>query len=102
MKKWVLIGLALVISASVVAGIFYFTTTPGKIDRSQNKVVPVALNIMPAAQALQATLDVADMHGLTAGRVSQLRRDFLEDWQHFTADGASLPDKQGDAQGRRK
>lgn len=62
MKKWVLIGLALVISASVVAGIFYFTTTPGKIDRSQNKVVPVALNIMPAAQALQATLDVADMH----------------------------------------
>lgn len=62
MKKWVLIGLALVMSASVVAGIFYFTTTPGKIDRSQNKVVPVALNIMPAAQALQATLDVADMH----------------------------------------
>ena len=62
MKKWVLIGLALVISASVVAGIFYFTTTPGKIDRSQNKVVPAALNIMPAAQALQATLDVADMH----------------------------------------
>lgn len=62
MKKWVLIGLALVISASVVAGIFYFKTTPGKIDRSQNKVVPVALNIMPAAQALQATLDVADMH----------------------------------------
>jgi membrane dipeptidase len=61
-KKWVLIGLALVMSASVVAGIFYFTTTPGKIDRSQNKVVPVALNIMPAAQALQATLDVADMH----------------------------------------
>jgi membrane dipeptidase len=62
LKKWVLIGLALVISASVVAGIFYFKTTPGKIDRSQNKVVPVALNIMPAAQALQATLDVADMH----------------------------------------
>jgi membrane dipeptidase len=61
LKKWVLIGLA-VISASVVAGIFYFKTTPGKIDRSQNKVVPVALNIMPAAQALQATLDVADMH----------------------------------------
>jgi membrane dipeptidase len=61
-KKWVLIGLALVMSASVVAGIFYFTTIPGKIDRSQNKVVPVALNIMPAAQALQATLDVADMH----------------------------------------
>jgi membrane dipeptidase len=61
-KKWVLIGLALVMSASVVAGIFYSKTTPGKIDRSQNKVVPVALNIMPAAQALQATLDVADMH----------------------------------------
>ena len=62
MKKWILIGLALVVSASVVAGIFYFTTTPGKIDRSQNKVMPVALNITPSAQALQATLDVADMH----------------------------------------
>jgi membrane dipeptidase len=61
-KKWILIGLALVVSASVVAGIVYFTTTPGKIDRSQNKVMPVALNITPAAQALQATLDVADMH----------------------------------------
>jgi len=60
-KRWILIGLALVVSASVVAGIFYFTTTPGKIDRSQNKVVPVALNITPAAQALQATLDVADI-----------------------------------------
>src|SRR5207244_6060905 len=36
--------------------------TPGKIERSQNKVVLVELGITPAAQALQARLDVADMH----------------------------------------
>src|ERR1700719_4881488 len=62
MKKWVLIGLTLAVAALIIAAVGYFTTTPGKIDRSQNKVVPVALNITSAAQALQATLDVADMH----------------------------------------
>ena len=34
----------------------------------------------------ERTMDVADKHGLTAGRISQLRRDFMEDWQRFTAD----------------
>jgi len=34
----------------------------------------------------ERTMDVADKHGLTAGRISQLRRDFMEDWQHFTGD----------------
>src|ERR1700722_11662632 len=62
MKKWVLIGPTLAVAALIIAAVGYFTTTPGKIDRSQNKVVPVALNITSAAQALQATLDVADMH----------------------------------------
>ena len=62
MKKWVLIGLAVVVAALIIVAIGYFTTTPGKIDRAQNRVVPVALNITPKAQALQATLDVADMH----------------------------------------
>jgi microsomal dipeptidase-like Zn-dependent dipeptidase len=49
-------------AALIIAAVGYFTTTPGKIDRSQNKVVPVALNFTPAAEALQSTLDVADMH----------------------------------------
>jgi membrane dipeptidase len=62
MKKWVLIGLTLAVAALIIAAVGYFKTTPGKIDRSQNKVVPVALNITSAAQALQASLDVADMH----------------------------------------
>jgi hypothetical protein len=31
----------------------------------------------------ERTLDVADKHGLTAGRVSQLRRDFYLDWHRF-------------------
>jgi len=31
----------------------------------------------------ERTSDVADRHGLTAGRVSQLRRDFFEDWVRF-------------------
>lgn len=36
--------------------------TPAEIERGQNKVVPVPLEITDAARALQATLDVADMH----------------------------------------
>jgi microsomal dipeptidase-like Zn-dependent dipeptidase len=48
---------------SVVIGITaVFAITPADIERSQNKVVPVPLNITPAARALHATLDVADMH----------------------------------------
>jgi hypothetical protein len=31
----------------------------------------------------ERTAEVAARHGLTAGRVSQLRRDFLEDWHRF-------------------
>jgi membrane dipeptidase len=62
LKKWVLIGLALVVAVLIVAGVRFFATTPGKIDRSQNKIEPVPLSITPAAQALQSTLDVADMH----------------------------------------
>ena len=40
----------------------FFVVTPDRIERSQNKVGPVALGITPAAQALHATLDIADMH----------------------------------------
>jgi hypothetical protein len=33
----------------------------------------------------ERTLDVADKHGLTAARISQLRRDFYLDWQRYCA-----------------
>jgi membrane dipeptidase len=62
LKKWVLIGLALLVAVLIVAGVRFFATTPETIDRSQNKIEPVPLSITPAAQALQSTLDVADMH----------------------------------------
>jgi microsomal dipeptidase-like Zn-dependent dipeptidase len=62
MKKWILLGLALVILASFVLVARFFVVTPERIDRSQNRVAPVPLGITPAARALQATLDVADMH----------------------------------------
>jgi hypothetical protein len=32
----------------------------------------------------ERTGDLAGKYGLTAGRISQLRRDFLEDWNRFT------------------
>jgi membrane dipeptidase len=60
MRKWILIGLAVVLAAlalDVASAI-----TPAEIERGQNKVEPVPLNVTPAAAALQATLDVADMH----------------------------------------
>ena len=62
MKKWLLVGLAVVVAALIIAAICFFAVTPGSIDRSQNKVVPVPLSLTPAAQALQGTLGVADMH----------------------------------------
>jgi hypothetical protein len=33
----------------------------------------------------ERTLDVAGKHGLSPGRVSQLRREFHDDWEHFCA-----------------
>ena len=62
MKKWLLIGLAVVVAALIITVAGFFAITPGKIEQSQNRVVPVALGITPAAQKLQATLDVADLH----------------------------------------
>lgn len=62
MRKWLSIGLALIAVALVAAAVRFFTVTPERIDRGQNKVQRVALEITPAARALQATLDVADMH----------------------------------------
>jgi membrane dipeptidase len=62
MRKSISIGLASVVIALIVVATGFFAIAPGKIERAQNKVVPVPLNITPAAQKLQATLDVADMH----------------------------------------
>lgn len=62
MRKWLLIGLAVVAAVIVAGGATVFAVMPERIDRAQNRVQRVALDITPAAQALQATLDVADMH----------------------------------------
>jgi membrane dipeptidase len=61
-KKWISIGVAVIVMALIIAAMGIFTIVPASIERSQNKVVPVPLGITPAAQALQSTLDVADMH----------------------------------------
>ena len=62
MKKRTFIGPAIAMVSLVIGITAVFAITPADIERSQNKVVPVPLNITPAARALQATLDVADMH----------------------------------------
>jgi membrane dipeptidase len=62
MKKWVLIALASVVAVLIVAVMGYLAAMPARIERSQNRVVPVQLAIRPEAQKLHATLDVADMH----------------------------------------
>src|SRR5262245_25419052 len=59
MKKLILIAGA--VAVVVLLGGFLMVA-PGRIERGQNKIASVALDITPAAQALHATLDVADMH----------------------------------------
>ena len=88
MKKWISIGLALVALALIIVVFRFFAITPGKIDRSQNKVVPVRLNITPAAQTLHATLDVADMHADSL----LWKRDLLERADHGHVDLPRLID----------
>ena len=34
----------------------------------------------------ERTTDVADRHGLSQPRVSQLRREFMADWRRFTGE----------------
>jgi len=46
----------------LIAAILFFILAPGMVEKSMNKVQPVALKITPRALALQKTLDVADMH----------------------------------------
>lgn len=58
MRKWLLGILALL----AIAAIIFFVLAPAMVEKSMNKVQPVALKITPRALALQKTLDVADMH----------------------------------------
>jgi membrane dipeptidase len=88
LKKWISIGLALVAAALVIAAARFFAVTPGRIDRAQNRVVPVVLGITPAAQDLQATLDVADMHADSL----LWKRDLLERADHGHIDLPRLID----------
>jgi len=62
MKTWISLALAVVAGIAIALAVRFFITTPALIDHHQNRVAPVALSITPAAQALHATLDVADMH----------------------------------------
>jgi hypothetical protein len=52
---------------------------PAWLNSRSDRDRRLALDLM----AGERTLDVADRHGLTPGRVSQLRRDFYDDWQRF-------------------
>ncbi|MCP2218550.1 MULTISPECIES: membrane dipeptidase [Bradyrhizobium] len=61
MRKWLSIGLGLIVVVLIAAAVRFFAVTPERIDRAQNRVQRVALDITPAARDLQATLDVADM-----------------------------------------
>lgn len=58
MRKW-LLGILAVL---VIAAILFFILAPAMVEKSMNKVVPVALKVTPRALDLQKTLDVADMH----------------------------------------
>ena len=59
MRTW-FIGIA---AGIVVAAVAFFTLAPGIVERSMNKVVPVAVRITPEARALAD--NVADMHADT-------------------------------------
>jgi len=59
-KKWIWIGAALMAAVFTVCAAA--SDPAADIERGQDRVVPVPLNITPAAEALQKTLDVADMH----------------------------------------
>ena len=61
MRKWLLGILALL----VIAAILFFLLAPDMVEKSMNKVEPVALKVSPRAIALQKTIDVADMHADT-------------------------------------
>jgi microsomal dipeptidase-like Zn-dependent dipeptidase len=62
MNKRIWISLIVIAFVALGAAIGFFATAPERIERSLNRVEPIGLDITPAAQALHATLDVADLH----------------------------------------
>ena len=62
MKTSILIVLAVVASSWIGWEAYGDDDVPAAIERGQNRIVPVPLEITDAARALHATLDVADMH----------------------------------------
>ena len=62
MKRNILLGLFALIA---LAAILFFTLAPGIVERGMNAVVAVPLRVTPRAQALHATLQIADMHADT-------------------------------------
>lgn len=75
--KWV--GVVLIVA---LAGFFLFG--PGLVERSMNKVVPVAATASPRALALHKTLQIADMHADTL----MWQRDLLK---HASRGHVDLP-----------
>lgn len=69
MRKW-LIGVLVIL---VLAALLFFTLAPGMVERSMNKVNPVATPISDRAARLHGTLPIADMHADTL----LWSRDFL-------------------------
>ncbi|WP_404374014.1 dipeptidase [Sphingomonas sp. MMS24-J45] len=61
MRKILLGGLALIL----LAAILFFTLAPGIVERGMNQVVAIPLKITPRAHALNARLQIADMHADT-------------------------------------
>lgn len=61
MRTWLWRALALLL----IAAIAFFLFAPAIVEKSMNKVDPVALKITPRARALHATLQIADMHADT-------------------------------------
>ena len=61
MRKILLGILALIL----LAAILFFILAPGIVERGMNKVVAIPLKVTPRAQALNAKLQIADMHADT-------------------------------------
>jgi len=79
MRKWIVA----VVAVPAIAAIGFFGLAPGLVDRSMNKVVPVALPpIAASTRALHAGLQIADMHSDTM----LWRRDFLSRGSHGHVD----------------
>jgi microsomal dipeptidase-like Zn-dependent dipeptidase len=61
-KKWLIWGFAIAVIVVIAATSGFFAIMPARIERSLNRIVPVPLEVTPAARSLHATLEVADLH----------------------------------------